>query len=237
MKPIDPKDKPKLFIMIGVGAVVVSVVGYEIFTMMGPPPHPAAATQPATAKKDGKNATVAANTDKTPQSSAAAAMDAALAVEPAGGRDPFMPSGSAAPTKKAVVVPGVAAAAPPPHSTLGDLLKPLPNGNTGAIHPAGWHMTPGTMTTVAILPPPPVPTISVTGVVLGEPGVDDPVAIIHGGDTKGEERRYLTIGDYVGNGYRIVAVYADGIDIEEKTGRRRVTIRLGQTGEDSRATK
>ena len=110
----------------------------------------------------------------------------------------------------------------PTASDLGTLL-----GNAGAEQPPAVN---------PVIPEaPPVPSLAVTGVVLGDPTSGNPrnVAILRSG--AGEERRFVSVGDYVGNGYTVVAVHADGVEIQDKAGNRRVTIKLGQPGDNARA--
>jgi hypothetical protein len=83
----------------------------------------------------------------------------------------------------------------------------------------------------------PPPDLTVTGVVLGDlsTGVTRNVAILRGKGQGEEDRRFVSVGDPVGNGFRVAAVNADGVDLEDSAGNRRVTLRLGKSGEDVRA--
>jgi hypothetical protein len=93
-------------------------------------------------------------------------------------------------------------------------------------------------------PPPPPPAYTVTGIVMGDRSAGDTraVAILRGGGnvvvpssdkdataaaTSGGavDRRFVTVGDPVGNGFVVAAVRADGVDL--KSGSRRVTLKLG----------
>jgi hypothetical protein len=87
-----------------------------------------------------------------------------------------------------------------------------------------------------VLPPPEPPEMVVTGVVLGDlsSGAARNVAIMRGKSAKGEEeRRFVSVGDPLGNGFTVTAVHADGVDIKDKT--RRITLKLGSAGDNARA--
>ena len=81
------------------------------------------------------------------------------------------------------------------------------------------------------LAPPPAPAVMVTGIVMGiaEPGspAGISVAVVRGADgTAGSERRFVKVGDSVGNGFVVAKVNSGGIVI--KSGSRRVTLRVGE---------
>lgn len=83
------------------------------------------------------------------------------------------------------------------------------------------------------LPPPPPPAVMVTGIVMGiaEPGspAGSSVAVVRGADggaAGGSERRFVRVGDSVGNGFVVAQVKPGGIVI--KSGSRRITLRLGE---------
>lgn len=102
-----------------------------------------------------------------------------------------------------------------------------------------------------VLPPPVPPAYIVTGVVRGQnPDGSDNVAVLRGGAATGTEpagavapataavtaaateRRFVRVGDAVGNGFVVVAVRRDGVTLEHSGDKSRVTLMLG---EDSRA--
>ncbi len=66
-------------------------------------------------------------------------------------------------------------------------------------------------------PPPPVPDYVVTGVVRDETpdACSGKVAILRGGDGSGE-RRFVRCGDPVGNGFKVIAVRTDGVELAER---------------------
>ncbi len=241
MKPVDKKDLPKLYVLV---ACAVAIVGYFVYSMVFGAETPASAA--GNKKESASGKTTAPNPAKDGAGSGADAPgatqdDKSLAFDlrmygpPSGGRDPFQPVGPTAATPPPSVAnksapqpivpplfPPAARPNPPrPPSSLGSLL-----GNAGA--------TQGTIKPVE-LEPAPVPTLVVTGVVMGDSTVSNPrnIAILRG--SSGEERRFVSVGDYVGNGYTVVAVHADGVEIQDKAGNRRVTIKLGQPGDNARA--
>lgn len=97
------------------------------------------------------------------------------------------------------------------------------------------------------VPPPPPPPYTVTGIVMGDRSIGDgrSVAILRtsgpggsapatpGASTEsGAERRFVSVGDPVGNGFIVAAVRPDSVDL--KSGSRRVTLKLGM-GNNNRA--
>jgi hypothetical protein len=167
------------------------------------------------------------------------------------GKDPFVPNGPAAPHDPAAAAPAPAAptvavaaatvAAPrPPAADLSGLMSlPTPEAfrrrrRDGGVPPAFAGAaaalpaaTPAAAVAPAVVAPPPVPDYTVTGVVRDESPdfCGGKVAILRGGPG-GEERRFVRCGDSVGNGFKVVAVRKDGVDIESGD-RRRVTLTLG----------
>jgi hypothetical protein len=229
MKSIDKKDLPKLYVLIG---LAVCILGYAIFQFsagMGSTPA-SASTTVKTEAKAGTPSSAAGATAGTPSAAPGiAGFDVALVGPPSGGKDPFMPTGLAKPASGAALPPPqqVAAAVRPATGLAGFLnsVAPLqkPSVNPVALSkPAEVDV--------------PVPGLTVTGVVLGDlsTGVTRNVAILRGGTGDGD-RRFVSVGDPVGNGFRVAAVHADGVDIEDSAGNRRVTLRLGKSGEDVRA--
>lgn len=250
MQQIKKEDQPKLYALI---ALSVAVFGYFIYSYAFASNTPAPGNKPAAGASPAAPAGGAPAADAAPAGGAPVANNAAAApqdqtfqpekVRPTvGGRDPFQPIGVASaatpqapppPTPAAPMaprlpqpsaVPAVAAAPKKLPKSLQELLysgDATPNGKA-PVRP----VDPG---------PPPVPELVVTGVVLGDPtsGNARNVAILR--SPNGEERRFVSAGDYVGNGYTVVAVYADGIELKDKAGNRRVTIKLGQSGDKTRA--
>ncbi len=98
---------------------------------------------------------------------------------------------------------------------------------------------PTAATAVVTLPPPPPPAVMVSGIVLGvsEPGnpSNGSIAMLRSGDmTTGggaaasagaAERRFVRVGDNVGNGFVVAQIHSDYVII--KSGKRRFTLYLG----------
>lgn len=248
MKPVDKKDLPKLYVLV---ALAVCILGYFVYSMIAgdAPAASAAGTKTDTAKNGAPGTAVASNKGGAPAGGAAGAsaqdtppvaFDPGVYGPPQGGRDPFQPVGPTAPTTPTPAPvanntppsPKVPPLFPPssgpkperprPPSRLADLLGPGSNAGATAVRPVEIES-------------PPAPALVVTGVVLGDPTSGNPrnVAILRGNSS--EERRFVSVGDYVGNGYTVVAVHADGVEIQDKAGNRRVTIKLGQPGDNARA--
>lgn len=243
MKPVDKKDLPKLYVLI---ALAVIIFGFFIYSMTfgsEAPPASAAGNKKKPAKTSAPGAAVASNGSAGAGATEAAAsgtpavFDPRMYGPPQGGRDPFQPVGMVAaapqlppPPVSAPVQRVAPIYVPPaapiqrlrPSGSLGDLL-----GNAGKAQDASAKPVE--------MGPPPAPTLAVTGVVLGDPTSGNPrnVAILRANN--GEDRRFVSVGDYVGNGYTVVAVHADGVEIQDKAGNRRVTIKLGQPGDNARA--
>ena len=153
-----------------------------------------------------------------------------------------------APAKKSSPAPSVAV------TSAGSRQGPKIEEMFGGRPPRGGGDAPasGPVPTVPappVAPPPPPPALVVTGIVRGlgnEQGGTDDVAILRGssggatssdgkdapagGDIVGEQRLFVRVGDAVGNGFTVVAVHRDGVEIA--SGRRRIILKLG---EDSRA--
>jgi len=229
MKQIDKKDLPKLILLV---VLTVVVFGYAAFAIVKPA-QTNAATRPAGSQDD-----LTGTAGQIPAAVTQEAADTGMAI-PTVGKDPFIPNGPAAiepdpagsgPVPYVAPLPQVPslpssgrrgmAGGPPnwtgPRSSYGVNPLPLPA-------PAGY----GQGGPVAPVPvePPPAPEYSVTGIVRGEMDV----AILRGG-AGGEERRFVRVGDPVGNGFVVAAIQADGVVI--KSGDRRILLKLG---DDSRA--
>ena len=243
MKKLDKKDLPKLVVLV---ILSVCLFGFSIVQFTATPTKAAsparADAQPAAAVAQGEGAAAEQGQDaKTPDALSDAFNVADIAILTSG-KDPFVPNGPAAPRAvedRTVPAPSVA----PPGSAGGDdregalrSLMGLPAGNPGAVgaaasrppqwmgprelsrkQAAGWFSR---VTAPVVLPPPPPPAFTVTGVVRG----DRNVAILRGGPD-GDERRFVRAGDLIGNGFKVIAVRADGVEIQ--SGDRRVTLKLG----------
>jgi|GEM_PF-1188289 hypothetical protein len=237
MKPIDKKDMPKLVALI---IVAVGVFGFVLKGLMFPgdavsSPPPAAGASPAAGTPAAGQAT-AGSAESAPLSDA---YDPTAVPFVSSGRDPFVPNGQAAstlavaaptPTPAPSVTPLPGPVAKPTKEKLGGILAQL-QGNNGPISDVPPAPSGGSVE--AITPPdPPAPDFQVTGVVLGEGGTRS-VAILRGADS---ERRFVMVGDPVGNGFVVSAINANGIEIRDsnRTTERVVTINLGNT-ESSRA--
>lgn len=176
-----------------------------------------------------------------------APFDTALVGPPSGGKDPFMPVGKAAQTKTGFSTPAPAAttsvpaftpiAAAPRKTGLDKLLDYAQQKlSTGTVNPSAAQNVGSPTGGPVVLPPAPPPDMVVTGVVLGDVsnGAARNVAIMRGkgGDGK-DERRFVSVGDPLGNGFTVTAVHADGVDIKDKT--RNITLKLGSAGDNARA--
>jgi hypothetical protein len=145
---------------------------------------------------------------------------------PIGGKDPFAKKGRFASSVNIKVIPAPR-----------DMTIPLPRparGNSPVFDATpvfGDHLRQPEATAV-ILPPPPAPTFTVTGIVLGDPMEprderNPSVAVLSSGSDarSGSDRMFVTVGDSVGNGYVVTAIRAGGVDI--RSGGRRVTLKIG----------
>ncbi|GAB4458780.1 MAG: hypothetical protein OHK0029_20440 [Armatimonadaceae bacterium] len=219
-KQIDPKEKPKLFALIG---LAVCVFGYLIYSSMGAlaPPAPPKPEEP---KKEAAAGVAAANAGRTNGAEGQPVVfDPSLVGPPTGGKDPFQPVAGAVPTPAAPPrVAPVPAPRPVIRATPIPMAQLLETANRRAIPPKPVEMG-----------PPPAPALVVTGVVLGDQRLKNPrnVAILRRPGS--EERLFVSVGDSVENGYRVVEVNAGGVELE--AGDHRVTLELGNSGEQTRA--
>jgi hypothetical protein len=248
MKQIDKKEMPKLVVL---AVLALGVFGFALMQLTGTTTK--AATKPPTTTE------AAAGTPSAPATTATAAVPTGTpAAQPAvgadgapadvamltSGKDPFVPNGPAAPHDPAAppvpsAPPTLVAAGPKPDArNMMGLASLQPGGQPkiwGApLVPApvtaggpGGLRGPGPETAANVVPPAPLapPAYTVTGVVRG----DEDIAILRSGAGDGE-RRFVRPGDPVGNGFKVIAVHADGVEIG--SGDRRVTLKLGG---DSRA--
>lgn len=222
MKPLDQKDKPKLFALIGLSVVVLGFGIYQVTAGM------AGAQAPAPAK-DAKPSPAPEAAAKAEQEKQQAALVANLPTVPSplGGRDPFIPQ---------IALPGNTPPPPTKVATKTDTV-PLPSLNGGGPGIGGvkieWDKlggapapAPSPKPTVVQLPPPPPPTLAVAGVLVAGPGSGNKdIAVLRGGS----DRRYVTLGDPVGNGFVVSAIRIDGVEImEERHTSRRFTFKTSK---------
>jgi len=236
MKQIDKKDMPKLIALI---ALALGLFGFAAFQFLLPQAAPAA---PAVAAKTDKAPIVSPVVGPAPGAAATIA-DLATVTLMETGRDPFLPSGPAAPKDPFALAPVAPAPVLPIAGSaavnkannlerliglankgarpggLADVMNQMNNGPGGA---AGSAVAP------FVLPAAPPPAYTLTGVVTSEGAgrfSRQSVAILRGGAGEMSERRFVKIGDEIGNGYRVTAIFAGGIDI--KSGSRTITLNMG----------
>ncbi len=244
MKKLDKKDMPKLIALVVVAVLVFGFAVWQFMPKTSAGSSPAAGSTPSVATT-GTTAAVPAGSETTAsQPEAPQPFDVGNVQILTGGKDPFVPNGPAAPA-----LPGQVSA---PQQTQ-PASKPvkvaqrepslgIPSPGTLPISGGGGGGRPGTpprfnrlpeaepqqrrpAPVVAVaLPPPPPPTFVVTGVVRGE---QEDIVILRDGD----ERRFVRVGDPVGNGFKVTAVLEDGVEIG--SGSRRLILNLG--GDCSRA--
>ena len=232
MKKIDKKELPKLIALVVLSA---GVFGFAATQFMAPPK-----TNAGTPAQSGKGA---ASSDAAVQPPAG--QDAEGAGDPSEfhvqdlaivttGKDPFVPNGPAAPPEPkvpAAMAPvRVAAAAPAPAAPM----PPLPTSMGGpppfpapGVQVQEVRRPQPALAVRPVVPAPlPPPSYTVTGVVRDETpdACSGKVAILRGG-AGNEERRFVRCGDPVGNGFRVIAVHRDSVEIE--SGDRRVILTLG----------
>ncbi len=228
MKPIKKEDMPKLIVLI---VLAVGIFAFAVVQMISLAPPSVAATTPAVPG----TTVVASATGATPLQDPSA-LDAPAHPEldflrigpPTGGKDPFAPNGAASPANiEAAKV--VAPIAPPIISApLPQAAQPVQPLNVGVGFPGGIGDGP-TVTEKNPVPAPvelPAPSWGVSGIVLAESDSDGikrgrDVAILR--DTAGD-RRFVTVGDPVGNDYHVSAVRPAGVEIRNK--KRTAMIRL-----------
>lgn len=206
MKPLNEKDKPKLFALIGLSVLVLGFGAYQITAGMAgaapPPPPPKEEVRVAEASPAEEAAALAFTGGGD------------IAPNPSAGRDPFSPQINLSSVDAAPARP----AAPGP---------PLPNlGVPGAFVPGGAsaRSAASPKPEVVVVPPPPPPTLTVSGVLVASRDAGGrSVAVLTGGG----DRRYVTVGDPVGNGFVVSAVSLDGVEVVDGAhGTRRFTFRL-----------
>jgi len=209
MKPVEAKDKPKLVALIGMSIVVL---GYGTYQMTSGVSNAASAPP----KKETKAA--AADAPGTPGAPALSFDDASIVPNPALGADPFKPRVDLA----AVPESGPRVAAAPPR-------VPLPRFGASGFLPGGTPPSvpvpdaataskPSAPPQPIVIPPPQPPSLAVSGVLVAAPGSGGKsVALLSGSG----ERRYVSIGDPVGNGFIIASIAMDGIAVVDSANRSR----------------
>lgn len=226
MKPIKKEDMPKLILLI---VFAVGMFGFALTQFMSNPASSVAATPPTPGTVPAKGSVGGTPTTTAlvpaPEVSADPELDFLHIGPPAGGKDPFSPNGPAAPV-----------AAMPAPVVVAPVVRPLPpvavNTDKGngldrllgirSIRPNGIDMgmdgsqpgmpNPGPGPAVVELP---APAWTASGIVLAERDTDGikrgrDVAILR--DAAGN-RRFVTVGDPVDNGYHVSAVRPGGVEI------------------------
>jgi hypothetical protein len=226
MKPVDPQDKPKLIVLSVLSA---GVFGYGLLQLgsglAGAAPSPVA-------KKPVVVQGVAASAGDASANTVSAPTDSESVVPDPSAGDPFLPKfvteaapAGAVPSSVAAVGGGAGQPLPVlPDSVLASIGRPgkppvsLPGPKSGAVEGADPAVAP-----VEVGPPPP-PSLHVAGLLVAEPGSDGrSVAILAGSG----EKRYVTAGDPVGNGYVVASVSLKGVEVVDPNNRgRRFTFSL-----------
>jgi len=141
--------------------------------------------------------------------------DASIVPNPALGPDPFKPR--------------LDLSAPPeggPRPAAPSMGVPLPRFGAGTFPSAGFapvapQPAPAAKPAVVapvVIPPPQPPSLSVSGVLVAAPGSGGKsVALLAGAG----ERRYVSVGDPIGNGFVIAAIGMDGIVVVDSANRSR----------------
>lgn len=221
MKPINKEDMPKLIVLI---VLAVGIFGFALVQFISSS-SPSVAATPAKAEKG----TVVATAAGSDQAAAASELPASPELDflhvgpPTGGKDPFIPNGSAAlppagsadPVKvtKTNPLPNIPS---PSDTTPSGYPAPLPSGGKSTVQVQ--ELTEGPK---PVNPAPvelPAPSWQVAGIVLAEHDTDGikrgrDVAILRDG---AGSRRFVTVGDPVNNGYVVSAVLPGGVEIRNK---------------------
>jgi hypothetical protein len=232
MQQVDPKEMPKLYALIG---LAVLLFGWVLYSNLGGGGSTSAKSKNAnskTADKTSASANEKPGTQVASNEAVAGALpfDPALVSYPSAGADPFRPAvgGVVIPPRK---IPSPAPVRPQQLPNIGNFAKPsapvksLPKSLDDLLNQSKGKVKPVVVT--------PNPDVLVTGVVLGNPEGANPrdVAILR--KQGSDERLFVTIGDSVGNGFRVTAISAEGVELQ--AGNRRVTLKIGQSGENTRA--
>ncbi|MFM7323052.1 MAG: hypothetical protein ACKO5K_16250 [Armatimonadota bacterium] len=210
MKPVEAKDKPKLFALIGMS---VLVLGYGTYQMTSG----VSGATPAAPKKEA----AAASGSTTPGAETTTTLafdDASIVPNPALGPDPFKPRLDLAAAPEGIAAPAATGSVPLPRFGPGGF---LPAGYAPAVPqsaPAPVAERPAAPPTPIVIPPPQPPSLAVSGVLVAAPGSGGKsVALLAGAG----EQRYVSVGDPVGNGFVIAAIGMDGITVVDAANRSR----------------
>jgi hypothetical protein len=236
MKPIKKEDLPKLIVLI---VLSVGIFGFGVmqFMSLSAPAPPAAS---ASTGADGAGSTPTTGTVVASAAGVVPGQDASGLATPAdpeldylhigppmGGKDPFIPNGGAAPIAKSPDPAPVSAPAP----TEAALPAPVPGGKNSNLAKLlglkdmrqnsvnledldGGKAAPAVPVIVEL----PAPAWGVAGIVLAERDSDGikrgrDVAILRDGTGN---RRFVTVGDPVDNGYHVSAVRPGVVEIRNK---------------------
>ncbi|MES2461949.1 MAG: hypothetical protein V4671_15300 [Armatimonadota bacterium] len=225
MKPLNKEDMPKLIVLI---VLAVGIFGFALFQFVASSSPSVAAVPAAPAAASGTASTGTLVASAAGSGTVSASPDGAVEPEldflhvgpPTGGKDPFIPNGSAA--EKPVTVAVVPAARPLPsvvatdskRSNVISIMQPF-----GSNQPTFQEREPKAASKekpVETMPIElPAPAWSISGIVLAERDSDGikrgrDVAILR--DSAGN-RRFVTVGDPVDNGYHVSAVLSGGVEI------------------------
>jgi hypothetical protein len=224
MKPLNKEDMPKLIVLI---VLAVGIFGFALVQFISSSSPSVAATPAAPGSTPGAGTTVTSAAGP-----GSAAQDVPVEPEldflhigpPMGGKDPFIPNGSASVDPTATVAAATVVRALPPVALSSS--KPVDFGKILAdIRPDGPTMTEreekpavDSKPMAPVVVELPAPAWNVSGIVLAERDSDGikrgrDVAILR--DTTGN-RRFVTVGDPVDNGYRVSAVQPGGVEIRNK---------------------
>jgi hypothetical protein len=232
MKPLDDKDKPKLFALIGLAVCLFGFAAFQFAgaSSSGAAPAPAAPVAP---KEDLTQKAIAATT--AADQPTGPVFDPKTLGFPTGGKDPFVPNGSAVAVGAPPPVAPPAPVSPIPvaqkPNNFADILNqnppPAPAQNAGASGEAG----------AALQPPPPPPSYVVTGIVMGDEGENRNVAILRGSaNGGGDERRFVVGGEDVGHGFFVAAIRANSVELKDRFSSRRVVLKLANASDAPRET-
>jgi len=223
MKPNNNKEQQKIILVGALFVAMLAVLGYNLFGAQG-----TAAPTPAPSP----GAPGAAGGPPAPGASPGAPVAPPVIFNPQGiglvtsGRDPFVPAGAS--TQAPTPTPPPIAVKPVPQVPYtgnrglrpdGEMRRSM-EGILGISNGAGEEGGAGSASSGTVapvpLPPPAPPEYVVTGVVLGDKGGRD-VAILRGSGSVGQEdRKFVTVGEDVGNGFYVAAIRADGILLKSR---------------------
>jgi hypothetical protein len=240
MQNVDPKDRPKLYALIGAAVVVFGIVIFVTMQSIASvsPQHPASTPAPPPV------ASAAGATGATATPAAPGAPVVAGAAPPPGttpttfivdgplkqGRDPFAPVPDDRLAREAVRVieifpqkkptPGQTAAKNTLVSSL-PMIGPVINKGIRDLQTQRSEL--GSISddidkvsktpSVEVLPLAPPPYV-VSGVLIGEPGGRD-VAILR--SVPGGDRRFVVVGEKLDGGFMVTSISSDGVKVRPTT--------------------